>query len=119
MEVTDLMVGNWVVTSDGILKTVTRRDFEDNDFNRYSPIPLTPEILEKNKFRKNSIETWLYHLDDGNDWFIFDSNNYTIYRKEYNYIKECYEYIELFTVEYVHELQIILKICKIKKEIVL
>ena len=88
----------------------------------YKPIPLTPEILEK-----NGMET-----KDGDEFVLFDNSKidttgeFTIIRY---YAKVCRLWIckgdgvienEIhIDCQYVHELQHVLKMCKIDKEIVL
>lgn len=121
MKVTDLMIGDWVITSDGIVKTVTRRDFEDNDFERYSSIPLTPEILEMNGF----IRDGYLRLNLGDNLYL----EYYVYqnrlRKIFHGIDEWDNHAEVKDItfecqcHYVHELQHALKLCGVEKEIVL
>lgn len=138
IKVTELMINDWVsingsnykvkdIKKNGVIKLYEDTQWGEHeiDFNTDSieaflqPIPVTKEILEKNGFKKDNIETWRYHLNDGNDWFIYDSDNCILYRKEYNDIKEYYDYFELFQLKYVHEFQHALKLCKIEKEIIL
>lgn len=80
--------------------------------NKFEPIPLTPEILEKNGFEpikegrfptlKNCYGDILFQLEDIKNEYIRD----TLY---------MFKNIPIF---YVHELQHALKICGIDKEIV-
>ena len=89
-------------------------------YNDIEPIPLTPKILEKNGWTYNdedekfAPQTWvggglmLQDADDGgycivvtSDWDDEDTNNTP------------------FNILYVHELQHALRLCGIKKEIVL
>ena len=75
------------------------------------PIPLTREILEKNgmKFRTNV--GWFAEDDDGSLEISTKGENvyWTINDWEYSILK----------LNYVHELQHALKLCRIEKEIVL
>lgn len=77
------------------------------------PIPLTQEILEKNDFLvdsngifylKENLKFGLKKDIDYGYWFINRADNY----KEY-----------ICTCDFIHELQHLLKLCKIEKEIVL
>ena len=85
--------------------------FEDFHVDILSPIPLTSEILEKNAFLvdsngifylKENLKFGLIKDIDYGYWFAYRSNN---------------EYI--CTCDFVHELQHLLKTCKIEKEIIL
>lgn len=115
MKTNELMIGDWV------LDTRTGTPLRVNPFMaelevpEWQPIPLTPEILEKNGFEKDfelkgcywrpdcrqycivkEIETWYYafrHMGGGHIC-----------------ISEC---------NYVHELQHALRLCRVDKEIVL
>ena len=99
-------------------------------FENIEPIPLTSEILEKNEFKKNvyyysphSYETYLlpkqeiyigYHIIK---WFKED--DWTIIHNIHDDSDYGFDYDEVITIQYVHELQHILKLCKIEKEIIL
>ena len=96
-------------------------DLEDGDMFECEPIPLTPEILEKNGFK----------------WLVTDSKSTTYCINEptihVSKIKENEEwlicvgatgstrkrFVEVSCVKYFHELQHALKLCGIEKEIVL
>ena len=73
--------------------------FEDNEY-KPQPIPLTPEILEKNGWKET--EYW-YEYEDGNTIIQYSlSNIWGII----NGIE-----IEHFKCEYVHQLQHLLRLC--------
>ena len=77
----------------------------------FEPIPLTIEILEKNGFEKN--RDYGYFIGQSNSgYYIYLDNNYLS-------IQAGYDAIEFAWCEYVHELQHALKLCGIKKEIIL
>ena len=87
--------------------------FEDFHVDILSPIPLTSEILEKNGFLedpngilylKENLKFGLKKDIDYGYWFVDRADNY----KEY-----------ICTCGFVHELQHLLKLCGIEKEIVL
>lgn len=113
MKATDLMVGDWVQHGERVCKVVSVAGggiyFEDlisegvETFDRISPIPLTPEILEKN----------FPNPTDGLSWFPEEGgfNCHT-------YVPNC-EINAFGLFKYVHELQHALRLCGIEKEIVL
>ena len=70
-------------------------DFRDIEDSHLEPIPLTPEILEKNGFSRNGLDIALFDRKGGDD-FVGAAN-----------------------LQFVHELQHALRLCGIKKEIVL
>ena len=128
MKVEHLMVGNWVKYTltgiparvAGIIKTskecniyayvgtcnrlqgINERDFE--------PIPITEEFLKKNGFCSKHND--LYYLDSG--WYL-DIEGSAI--GEFNDAYESPTFIKKFTVKYVHELQHILRLTGIEKEV--
>ena len=103
MNAKDLIVGDWVY--DTILKFNTRvemlslsgirGEFHEKvwDEKTFEPIPLTPEILEKNGFSRNGLDIALFDRKGGDD-FVGASN-----------------------LQCVHELQHALRLCGIEKEI--
>ena len=118
MKANELMIANWVIdngkyaqitgiTCDGNIETTVN---EKSNIELISPIPLTPEILEKNGF-----EEW-----DG--WFIYAPESAGIEIAWLGTILkiggECGN-LELPTIEYVHQLQNVFMLCGISKEIVL
>ena len=129
METTDLMVGDWVVYNGDVEYTDPIRiegmdiatdmlitsDREDVGLDGVEPIPLTTEILEKNGFVKDEKDDNMYYWN----WCVIDDCM--------SYDKETSK-VRIFSVsgltfvkilQYVHELQNALRLCEIKKEIVL
>lgn len=128
MKANELMIGNWYYWEAEGKKypmQVTKDTFRlsDEDISNFQPIPLTPEILEKNGFEhekqkviipsRSQDEVELEYLyckglpcsfDIIHGYLMFNSN------------------IDLVSirmaVNYLHELQHILRLCKISKEIV-
>lgn len=119
----DLMIGDWLMHANGTPMQVKRIVFghfacgeKYTNFweynNIFQPIPLTPEILEKNGFEgikggrfptlKNCYGDILFQLEDIKNEYIRD----TLY---------MFKNIPIF---YVHELQNALRLCRIEKEIV-
>jgi hypothetical protein len=96
--------------------------YEEGIDNLLEPIPLTPEILEKNGFKLNEAVEDYYCIYDGidnrvslcnNKAYINSVNEWLVYidSEDYSTIASC-------ELTYLHELQHILRLCKIDKEIV-
>lgn len=110
------MIGDW-------LKNILFDEFEQVDYlednnidghptDWYEPIPLTPEILEKNGFYHETNVG--FRFDDGCGGIVIcDTWNKRI-RVLYNY---NIVYDNEYTLFCVHPLQHILKLCQIDKEI--
>jgi hypothetical protein len=124
MKAEDLMIGDWVLVKELDFSNLTNviseyqhqirlKDFAEmynaGEYKKYEPIPLTTEILEKNGFYNSVL------IDD---YKIADGVHYNIDSKQ---ILFGFEYGTVLEIDccYVHELQHALKLCKIKKEIVL
>lgn len=124
MKTEELMIGDWVrVPSELNREKQIRSTFDMDSAVLYEAIPLTPEILEKNGFKKfdfhgiqgqhqwtwwndthTSVSLWCRELNDGpkDGWMIrIDSLLATCCHK----------------IEDVHELQHALRLCHINKEI--
>ncbi len=129
LKVTDLMVGGWVIShhpsrpiayeevSVGLLHTMEQQEYghikEDSPLYRIvEPIPLTPEILEKNGFEpvKEGKFPTLKKCHGDILFQLEDIKNEYIHKAPY-----MFKNIPIF---YVHELQHALKLCGIDKEIV-
>lgn len=140
MECSDLMIGDWVfdgdevarvtsLTCDGIIET-TRRI---SNIEIVTPILLTPEILEKNGFklvegelylpapryvwieggkRDCFIEVILYNPPIRGVEFLVRINAESTHESGINLTHSC-------DIEYIHQLQHALKLCKIDKEIMI
>ena len=133
MKVTDLMVGDWVNVNEINLKVgaihadeigVFDPDYKiywcsDDEFDRIDPIHLTEDILVKNGFVYREAEetcaTVAYHhwQLDGH-WFAL---NYTQYfRKEKRDDMPRFD-VAGIAIHYVHQLQHLLRLCGIEKEL--
>ena len=120
----DLMVGDWVLLSatqvpicvKAVYSTMIVPTPDTDNFHAVigdeflAPIPLTPEILEKNGF--------VYDLEDKlfEDIYPRISMLYAQYRLVENY---GINYGEMSEIKYVHQLQHALRLCGIDKEIIL
>lgn len=133
MKAEELMIGDWVFCTYPSIKKPFRveeiRTVGDNELKiiisdemrlvfqeRYiEPISLTPEILEKNGFKKEG------------SWFIIEDDYYDVSIKEITdsiwRVKYCNTEFSAFDsvlhIAFVHELQHALKLCGIDKEIVI
>lgn len=81
-------------------------DFRDIEDRHLFPIPLTPEILEKNGFRYNDmpfVQGW-------------EQFGLTLYYGDNEYLINCGQNVAM-KINAVHQLQHALQLCGIKKEI--
>lgn len=133
MDAKELMIGDWVVreshkkTPQQVIgigdKGVTLKlegGWCGEAIDLTEPIPLTPEILEKNGFTPNiyqinDVYGTRFNLDEYYCLIFFNSKNGASLTKYYTN-KSCF-YIT--TINYVHELQHALRLAGINKEIVL
>lgn len=129
----DLMVGDWVMHANGTPMQVKRIVFghfacaenggancwEYN--NKFKPIPLTPEILEKNGFkRENLITSYNHYIGIDNRVSLNDDFYYINSRDVWSVHVDSEDYCTIANCEltYLHELQNLLRICKINFEFV-
>ena len=112
MKATELMVGDWVNSDFGIfqIKEIfddAVRDSRGNDyeFDCIYPVLLTGEILKSNGFAFDKIEGSYRHIDLG----VWIDGRHEQFGCMISYI-----YVEL---NYVHELQHVLRMCKTEKEV--
>lgn len=98
MKATELMIGDWIVKPSGHIRTIDRAEFSNDDawFEDIKPIPLTPEILEKNG--------WWYDVED---MWLHDEVDFGIER--WNGRFQCYD-INQIKLDSVHQLQQALRI---------
>lgn len=119
MKANELMIGDWVMCGKRYMKVTQLA--EDMDCDDINPVPITPEILEKNGFKKCA----------GNEWSVFKykDDDYTkkaLYQVLWS-ADELYLEIASYTsitgeffrmgVEFVHQLQQALRLCGIDKTI--
>lgn len=134
----NLMIGDWVkVTDDDTddsfigqvkaideLENINVQEGEDVAYpysiDCLEPIPLTPEILEKNGFVKQGFDGWeIDHKNDDGimDWMTLWRNDYI---RPHLLIKSFVSLLGSFSsfgINYVHQLQHALRLCGIEKEI--
>jgi hypothetical protein len=147
MKVEDLMIGDWVevtnsdhlkyvqvgaIFDDSILTQEAEYESEEININDLQPIQLTEEILHNNGFKNDVIAQKSIIVEGASNFsviLISEDNRITINNideylnsfNKWNIHIDTEDMRTLCTVEitYVHELQHILKFCKIEKEIVL
>lgn len=114
MKINELMIGDWLYW-DSSPYPITVEDFANGNVSDLKPIPLTNDILETIGFKKitNKYGHVYYELglnEYNNKLFLY--NNSVVINFEGNDIYLC-------DCEYLHELQHVLKSCKIKKYVLL
>ena len=135
LKVQDLMVGDWLMFNDKPCQVKGLHNDDTVTLTGYrsmyylidaEPIPLTPEILEKNGFKLEYFISEYFTsecehyigIDDrvalNNDKEYMNSNNEWCVHVD----SETYCTIATCELTYLHELQHILRLCKIDKEIV-
>lgn len=128
MKATDLMIGDWVrinyrnkvaQVTEIVEKAIGTTAISPLSEGEFEPIPLTPEILEKNGFDISDPEVAQYHFTENRARMHFSLRRmYDIKTKKpkgYSF----WAFNVLAIVEYVHTLQHALKLCGIDKEITL
>lgn len=118
------------VSSPFIVEYLAGQDFEDRyriveSYDNIYPIPITPEILEKNGFMYDGMAHWEYRGDehlfisvcpvqsDNDEWWDPDDTGFEVTNKYSDVL------IEGLGQVYVHQLQNALRLCGINKEITL
>lgn len=115
MKANDLMIGDWYYWEAEGKKyplQVTKETFKlsDEDVSNFQPIPLTKEILKKNGYTRNKDNSYI--LDRVGE------SHYYYYQGSVGIDIGAYESPLFADCNFVHELQHLLKLCKIDKEIV-
>ena len=136
MKANELMIGDWLKHYNGTPVQVTKITTEhfacaENGGvncweynNKYEPIFITSEILEKNGWIKSelnldfycgNLEYKNYNIQIHNNQDSLNTNNKWLIHIETIY----YEEISQSEITYIHQLQHVLKLCGIDKEITL
>lgn len=133
METKDLMIGDWLldghvyaqvtsITCDGIIETTHNKL---SNIELVEPIPLTPEILEKNEFIANKhvcpYPYYEYEVKENKVkvGLAFPQGNKTSYKEPWVHIDSEYVFVEHLPCMFVHQLQHAMRLYKIEKEIIL
>lgn len=128
MKATELMIGDWVTLSKGNWSENRQVELIDIEMIAESvylaePIPLTPEILEKNDFLYYSVDDGYYgyfeesYSNQTTEIILFNVNNENRNVQIHINYHNDETILHLMECNYVHQLQHILKVCGIKKEI--
>lgn len=88
---------------------------EWKDINSLTPIPLTDEILRKNGFKYHNGEVGMFGVTTASYYMLKDSP-FRLYCDGQPYAVWFEDEVD---IKYVHQLQHVLGLCKIEKEIVL
>lgn len=111
--------------NDGVVYGDSENSSHWCEIEKVEPIPITHEIIEKNDFIPNNhLFPYLYYEYENKDknlkiGFGFPQGDKTAYKDPFIYIDSENVFIEHLPCKYVHELQQILKLCQIEKEIVI
>ena len=139
LTIKDLMIGDWVYNTHNrqnervqeIGSGLVMLDYNDlYEYDEIEPIPITPEILEKNGFKKDAFTNLSPDYYFGDDEYSICINlNSTCDKSKSIWIEKRSSRFTVSIEEsrhsldkkplYVHQLQYALKLCGIKKEIVL
>ena len=135
MKVTELMIGNWVYRKrkpmqiiwihENSVKLDCGNGLIGEAIDLIEPIPLTPEKLEKNGFVND-----FYEDENVADYAVVRNEGYSLHCKADGFddalITWCNGHLNIVTdfngeikkdINYVHELQNALTLCKIEKQI--
>ena len=117
MKATELMIGDWVQPCSRSYPVQVESlsvDTINGDMGAaFDPVPLTPEILEKNGWK--TIDRYRYNR--GGVWFDIINRGVEDFDIEVSAYDGGFAYVA--TIYNVHELQHALRLCGIKKEILL
>ena len=117
MDCKDLMVGDWVICNHYQDKPFTKQfgvaDFAKGDYEFCEPIPLTEEILVKNGFEKTTND-WNRH---GRPLIIFESMGFPTISIHADMDMKHFWVHGTIDLTYVHQLQHLLRLCGIEKEL--
>lgn len=113
MDARDLMFGDWVTLNGVDYKwQCTDHDFTASEVNTLEPIHLTPEILEKNGWKELEWNDVKYHPGLTT---AYKNDDYII-QIGYNEFTDRYDIFNgVITFCYVHELQNVFRICRLKE----
>lgn len=118
MKANELMIGDWVICHGEpmqimeIFSDLVNAECWPYEYDDLQPIPLTPEILERNGFVPATNGVSWYLRDDDTDECLLMLN------KIHNAFVMSTAGMTI-GFQYVHQLQHLLRLCGIKKEIIL
>lgn len=118
----DLMIDDWVMLSNGLIYQIDELNGYQDGSLGVTPIPITKEILEKNGFeRENLITSYNHYTGIDNRVSLNDDFYYINSRDVWSVHVDSEDYCTIANCEltYLHELQHLLKLCKINFEFVI
>ena len=127
MKANELMIGDWVRNDlNEVQQVVELREgrimlaYNDMyDYDEIDPIPITPEILEKNGFEKQGFDGWEYNIygQANGDYLcsVLWRTDYGIPHLMIESHSSKHGSFRSFEIRYVHELQHALRLCGIEK----
>lgn len=126
MKPEELMLGDWVFVGNKPYKVASLSCMENPELesdkyifhclkDEIAPIPLTPEILEKNGWTKHTDYCWLISENNGRRLIEYRTD-YLDGLLRISYAEEPFSKL-MIKVKYVHELQHALRLCNIEKNI--
>ena len=127
MKANELMIGDWV-NYNGVFNQIAPADFDlyhKEWIETIKPIPLTAEILEKNGFENYEFDNSIYDTYVGNNvrfgiqikpWQFWCYYSYPTPEGEEN---DEFFRISFEEKPFVHQLQHVLRLCEVNKEIIL
>lgn len=117
-KITDINFHSWEGTD--FCDSVGVEGWDELSLDQIKPIPITPEILEKNGFTQYEPQGYGLYVKDKNGAGLY---NILWQGESYNYDLEIAAYTYPFgefnkrNIKYVHQLQHALRLCGIEKEI--
>ena len=132
MKANELMIDDWVLYNkipqqileiSGVDDEVYLKTDELVHQSEILPIPITSEILEKNRFVANEhvypypYYEYINEEDKLKIGFAFPQGNRTSYKDPWIYIDSERVFVEHLPCMFVHQLQHVLRLCGIEKEI--
>lgn len=132
MKAQELLIGDFVFSKGKDIHTVQGLDEDENGrwwyyspehqawcaVDEAQPIPLTPEILEKNGFEKNSANYYRIVINKKLAGDGFEMQEISVSEKNLLLIFTSTCDVRI-NIKHVHELQHVLRLCGIDKEIIL
>lgn len=112
------MVGDWVLYGEKPVRILQLS--EGKDYKEIRPIPITPEILEKNGFKEwEHGYMWKERIGIGGQTVSASSPiEIIVYEGGHSFVSNPHDGKEYQgSIDYIHELQHALRLCGIKKEI--
>ena len=130
MKIDELMIGDWLLYKSDSLENafpiqITREMFNKELVvwkDRFEPILITKELLEKNGFEKeNLITSYNHYIGIDNRVTLHDDFMFMNSRNMWDVHVDSEDYCTIANCEltYVHELQHLLKLCNIDREIMI